>query len=302
MDLEVTVTPDLEDELVRRAPWMHPFRLSESVIVGRFKDRVPTTVCVSSSPSEEAAAMRQAYADYMEGDPYWNVRAAFERVGGTGKSFLDIASATGRFSFALADAGAGSVLGVEIRREQVDQAELLRRLDGRFANVRFEHEPTSADDPAFREGESYDVVLSMGLLYHLTDPVTHLRVLRRLAREAVLVETLTHARERDYWLLELEDPQGITKAWGGVSWIPHYADVPELLRRVGFSSVEVIESPQVAELHRLDDRRPGATELVLPGAGVKVLNRLRTRRLAPMLREATRLRLAPRYYTYLART
>lgn len=301
MEIHATVTPELEAELVRRAPWMHPYKLGDDVFVGRFKDRLETTVVVSGSARPAIDEMRAAFAAYMDGEPYWNLQRALELAGAGGKSVLDIASATGRYSFAAALAGACDVLGVEIRPEQVEQAELIRSLDGRFGSVRFEHEPTSADDPSFRDGETYDVVLSMGLLYHLTDPVAHLRNVRRLARGAAVVETLTHAEQRGYWFLELEDPAGLTKAWHGVSWIPHHGDVPELLRRVGFSSVEVVERPAVAELRRWDERRPGLADLVLPGAAVKVLHRRRSRAFLERLRALERPWLSPRYYTYLAR-
>jgi SAM-dependent methyltransferase len=301
VDIQATVTPELETELVRMQPWMQPFRLAENVIVGRFKTSVDATVCVTTSPPELIAKMQAAYAGYMAGDNLWGVRTLLERVGdGRDKSFLDIASATGRFSFGLAANGAGSVLGVEIRAEQVEQAELIRRLDDRFARVRFEHEPASADDPGFRAGEVFDVVLSMGLLYHLTNPIEHLKNLRRLAREAVLVHTLTHPQQRGYWMLTLEDPAGITKAWEGISWIPHWDDVPGLMRQVGFRSVEVIASPAVAELQSFD--RPGrrTSDLVLPGAATTLLNRRRAAKHVERLQAAARRGLTPRYYTYLA--
>lgn len=301
MDIQATVTPGLEAELLRMQPWLNPFRLAENVIVGRFKHSLDASVCVSSSPPELIEQMQEAYAGYMAGDPYWIVRTLVERVGGgADTSFLDIASATGRFSFALAAAGAGSVLGVEIRPEQVEQARLIASLDERLRDVRFEHEPTSADDQHFREGEEFDVVLSMGLLYHLTNPIEHLRILRRLARKAVLVHTLTHPQQREYWMLTLEDPHGITKAWEGISWIPQFADVPDLLKRAGFASVEVIASPAVSELQAYDTSRHRASELILPGAVTKVLNRRRNRAYMRRLEAAQRSGLAPRYYSYLA--
>jgi SAM-dependent methyltransferase len=301
VDIPATVTPELERELLRMQPWMQPFRLAENVIVGRFKKSVDSTVCISTSPPELIAKMQEAYAGYMAGDSLWSIRTLLARVeGAADKSFLDIASATGRFSFGLAAGGAGSVLGVEIRPEQVAQAELIRSLDDRFAAVRFEHEPTSADDPGFRAGEQFDVVLSMGLLYHLTNPIEHLRNLRKLAREAVLMHTLTHTQQREYWMLTLEDPAGITKAWEGISWIPHWNDVPELMRQAGFRSVEVIASPAVAELHAFDTSRHRVSDLVLPGAATKLLNRRRAEKYMERLNAAGRRGLSPRYYTYLA--
>jgi hypothetical protein len=190
------------------------------------------------------------------------------------------------------------VLGVEIRPEQVQQATLIRELaPERFAGVRFEHDPTSADDAAFRAGEHYDVVLSFGLLYHLTDPFTHLRNLRRLAGRAAVVKTLTHARERGFWMYVPEEPSLMTKATSGVSWIPHFADVPEHLRAAGFSQVETITRPSFRQAHARDARVRSRTErLLAPGAVHALRGRLDARSA-----EREGVGVAARYYTYLAR-
>lgn len=303
MEIPTTVTPELERELRRLQPWMHPFRLDERTIVGHFKYQLGDgpTVCTANSPPALVEAMRAAYEDVLRGDPLWRVRVLAERRLVNG-SALDIASATGKYTFALADAGADNVLGVEIRSEQVEQAQLLRGLaSDRFARTHFELEPTSADDPAFRLGESYDLVLSMGLLYHLTDPVQHLRNLRRLTRGTLMLNTFTTATEPDHWLLVLEDPDEITKAVGGVSWVPHWQSLVSLLRRVGFDEVEIVAPPRLAQLQAWDRRRRGSWELALPLAAAKAVERFKSRRYAERVAEALKHGINARYYTYLAR-
>jgi SAM-dependent methyltransferase len=306
MDIEAQVTPELEAELVGRAPWMHRYRLAPDVIVGNYKYHgIQETACVSTSPPELVARMQAAYDDYRAGDPEWQIRELAGRLDGLrGKSILDIASASGRFSLALAANGADDVLGVEIRPEQVEQAELIRAVDAgrRFDGVRFEHCPTSADDPAFLAGRQFDVVLSMGLLYHVTQPVAHIHNVRRLARQAALVHTMTHARDRGYWLLVEEEPGGITKAWEGIAWVPHHEDVRMLLLQAGFSRVDVIASSEVAALQRFDRRRSGWERAVLPGAASSALERVRSRRYGRLAGDARRRYVNPRFYTYLATT
>jgi SAM-dependent methyltransferase len=302
VDVAAQVTPELERRLLDLQPWVHPYRFGPETIVGFFKYQLggEPNVCTTRSPPETIRAVQAAYDDLMRGNPLWIVSELASRglVGGT---TLDIACATGMYSLGLADAGARDVLGVEIRPEQVEQAELVRCLDpGRFAAVRFEHDPTSADDPAFREGQSYDLVLSIGLLYHLTDPVQHLRNLRRLTRGALLLNTLTTPGDEGHWLLVLEDPAAITKAVGGVSWIPHWGAVEPLLRRVGFEHVEVLASPRVAALQRGDGRRRPGWELALPLGAVKLLDRRRGRRGRVRNDAALQLGVNARYYTYLA--
>jgi SAM-dependent methyltransferase len=302
VDVPTQVTPELERRLLDLQPWMHPYRFDPETIVGFFKYQLvdQPNVCTANSPRASIRAMQSAYDDVMRGDPLWLVSelAARGLLAGTA---LDIACATGMYTFGLADAGARDILGVEIRPEQVEQAQLVRSLDpARFDAARFEHEPTSADDPQFRAGESYDLVLSIGLLYHLTDPVQHLRNLRRLTRGALLLNTLTTPEADGHWLLVLEDPAGMTKAVGGVSWIPHWAAVEPLLRGVGFAHVEPIASALLAELQVWDRRRHTGWELLLPWGAVKLVDRRRSRRVQDRARAALRLGVNPRYYTYLA--
>ena len=279
---------------------MHPFKLGERVYTGYYKARaIEQTYCLSTSPPELVSRHAAAFADYMAADPYWYVDELVRQVGAV-DDVLDIASATGRFSFEVALLGAKRVRGVEIRAEQVAQAELLRQADERLQGlaVSFEHVTASADDGDFLAGEDYDVVLSMGLLYHLTNPVQHMRNLARLARRAALVYTLAHRQMRGAWELQVEDASFVTKAVGEISWIPHFADVPELLRKAGFARVTLLVHPLVARFQeRLrreleQDRMPR----LVREADHLLRQRLEDRRAAGLLRS----NLNPRYFGYLA--
>jgi 2-polyprenyl-3-methyl-5-hydroxy-6-metoxy-1,4-benzoquinol methylase len=235
--------PTLHEAMPRLAPWMHPFQLGPQTYTGYFKWLgFPETYWTPASPGPALTQTQQAFEDYMQGRPYHHMEALLERLGPSRGHYtaLDIASATGRYSFYLAAHGLGQVTGVEIRPEQVEQAQLIQRLAPELATkpLQFVHDPTSADDPTFRAGESYDVVLSMGLLYHLANPVQHILNLSRLTQRVLVLKTLIHRRFAKYWQLVLEDASFITKATQGISWIGHYSQVAELLRQAGFSRVE----------------------------------------------------------------
>src|SRR5690606_31610402 len=126
--------------------------------------------------------------------------------------------------------GLKKVHAVEIRPEQVAQSQLIQKLatNLRTDNLTITYDSTSADDPDFRAGEQYDVVLSLGLLYHLANPVQHLRNLARLTKKTLIINTLIHRKYARYWQLVLEDAAFITKATQGVSWIGHYSEVHRL--------------------------------------------------------------------------
>lgn len=238
--------------LPKLQPWMHPYRFSENVFTGHYKyHKIAETFCTPDSPPALIEQFRHAFSDYSSGRPFWvldQVLALLPQEKSS-CSFLDIGCATGRFSFYLASQKVGSVRGVEIRPHQVEQCNFIKSVDARFkdAPVRFDHVAESADDIRFLEGESFDVVLSLGVLYHLEKPVQHLRNVRRLTRYVAVIHTLTHsAAPVGFWKLIHEDPNWITKASSGVSWVPHVFDVENLLRHAGFARVEQLVHPDVA--------------------------------------------------------
>lgn len=281
------------DEIHRLAPWMHPYRLGDEAVVGLYKYHgLAETVFLPPAPPAALAA----YDCYMAGRPFAEIDASLEQLGDDVSSLtgLDIASATGLYSFHLG-AQLKSVVGVEIRAEQVQQARLLQRLSPRLAQlpVSFEHDETSADSPDYRAGEQYDIVLSKGLLYHLADPVQHIRNLRRIATRAAIINTMTHWAVPRMWELTLEDPGWITKATSGISWRPHALEVPRIARLAGFSEVHVVPHPLVADFHRLISAPHGRIGREI----VRVRGALYLRR---RLADLTRLGLNPTYLTYLA--
>jgi hypothetical protein len=158
---------------------------------------------------------------------------------------LDVASATGQMSLRAVDAGFGRVLSSEIRPEQVAQQELILASleDGRYRTaIEVVHDPVSADAETFpdryREFQP-DIACSLGLLYHLANPVQHLVNLREITRRYALVYTMVHFSPvaRRMWTLTLEDRAWMTKAVAGVSWTPHFLELARVAREIGFRRV-----------------------------------------------------------------
>jgi SAM-dependent methyltransferase len=243
--------PRLTSEIPHLHPWMHPFKFNDAIVTGHFKGLGLEGTCwtVDDPDYPQAAGL---FADYMRGEPYYMMDRILEIVGDQRGEMtaLDIACATGRYSFYLADQGLGSVRGVEIRPEQVEQTRLIHGClpPETAARLTFEHDPTSADDPGFRDGESYDVVLSMGLLYHIPNPLQHIRNLARLTQKVLILKTLTQRKQPGYWQLVAEDPNWMTKSVQGVSWIPHFLEVERWLKEVGFKRVESLVPPNMGPI------------------------------------------------------
>jgi SAM-dependent methyltransferase len=103
-----------------------------------------------------------------------------------GKRVLDLGCNSGWWSLAALNAGAGFVLGIDGRQLHIDQANLVFETEGadpsryRFelGNI-FEHELGS-----------FDVVLCLGLMYHIAKPLELFELFSRVGASYVLIDTV----------------------------------------------------------------------------------------------------------------
>jgi SAM-dependent methyltransferase len=115
------------------------------------------------------------------------IRAVLKEAG-RGSRALDLACSEGYFAQRLLDWGADTVVGVDIRAGSIRRAELVRdhfgidpaRLEFVQADI-FELDPEALG--------TFDVVLMLGLIYHLENPVGAARRARELSRSVVAFET-----------------------------------------------------------------------------------------------------------------
>jgi 2-polyprenyl-3-methyl-5-hydroxy-6-metoxy-1,4-benzoquinol methylase len=108
--------------------------------------------------------------------------------GGTlkGKRILDIACNSGFWSLQCGFLGA-EVVGFDARPELIEQANLLKRITG-LETVEFRELDFWAMTPEGLGGK-FDVVLNLGILYHLPKPLQVLELTLAMAREHVLLDT-----------------------------------------------------------------------------------------------------------------
>jgi tRNA (mo5U34)-methyltransferase len=103
-----------------------------------------------------------------------------------GKSVLDIGTCNGGFAFELERRGASRVVGVDIVDPDLYGFTATKELLG--SNAAF-LQATLYELPNLLEGEQFDVVLLLGVLYHLRHPLLALDIVRGLARDMVYIET-----------------------------------------------------------------------------------------------------------------
>lgn len=177
---------------------------------------------------------------------------------------IDIASHEAWFGLQLAARGANEVLAVEVDPARAQRARsMVRRTAFEQVTVRecdlFELSPDA-------DGQ-FDVVLFLGILYHLSDPVGALQLARSLTRGVCVVETQvarpvppldclwgTVAPREGSAIAVVPADEG--HAVGvPVALVPTLAALVDLLHAVGFNElVQAVATPDLHEQYRDEDR------------------------------------------------
>jgi tRNA (mo5U34)-methyltransferase len=216
-------SPEREAEILALGPWFHNLRL----------------------PDGAQTAPGHALGDFPAFK--WRELAPHIPADLTGWHALDIGCNAGFYSFELARRGA-HVTGIDVEPLFLRQAEWAAREFGLERQVTFRR--MQVYDLA-HEAEQYDLVLFMGVLYHLRYPMLGLDIVAEKVRRLLVVQTLTApgtevfrdtARAREVndradlrapgWptlaFLEHEFAGDITN-W----WAPNHAAVEAMLRSTG---------------------------------------------------------------------
>ena len=178
---------------------------------------------------------------------------------------IDLAAHQGWFAVRLAQEGIGSVHGVDARASHVEDARLIAAALG-LKQAKFTHSDIfDLDAGAFGQ---FDLVLMLGLIYHLENPVGALRLARALCRKLCLVETqvvpgmsgmvdfgsyqFVRPLRGSFGIIdETEETHGPETGVTGICLVPSVEALTWLLGKVGFSRCEVLTPPADAyeQLH-----------------------------------------------------
>ncbi len=195
----------------------------------------------------------------------------------TGRTVLDIGCNAGFFSLELKRRGAARVVGIDHDPRDLAQARLASELSG----LELELEQLSVYDVG-RLGARFDVVLFMGVLYHLRHPLLALDLIRRHVAGDLLVFQSMLRGSQDRFPAEPDYPFEERDvfdhpAWPRLHfvehryahdetnwWIPNRACAEAMLRSAGFSPAPVPGTE--VYLCRLAEPDPAAAP-VYPTAG-----------------------------------
>jgi len=185
-----------------------------------------------------------------------------ERLGKSrqGLSALDLASHQGWFAVKLAQSGFSPVLGIDARESHVSDSQLISDIYG-LEDLTFQPGNIHAQDAA--EVGAFDVVLMLGLLYHLENPIGALRTCRELCSNLCIIETqivpgisgyvdygsyqYVRPLKGSFGIIdETDDTHGPEASITGICLVPSLEALLWTLRKVGFSDVAVLEPPEDA--------------------------------------------------------
>ena len=140
----------------------------------------------------------------------------------TGKSVLDIGCNGGFYSLEMKRRGAARVLGVDFDDHYLNQARFAAEVEG--ANIEFRK--LSVYDVGSL-GEKFDLVIFMGVFYHLRHPLLALDLIREhVAKDLMLFQSMQ---------------RGST-------------EVPQLEENYPFTNSELFDEPSFPKLHFIEKR------------------------------------------------
>ena len=151
-------------------------------------------------------------------------------------SVLDLACHCGVMTFDLAHRGAKFVTGIEYREKNIEQAEFLKRYY-EFDNVSFEQGDVCSLDTE----KMWDVVMCLGILYHVNCPVDLVEWCFDHSRKFAVIDTICHKDPISaYKVVTGKNPDVAIEGTRSIELHPTYRAVIDTMKEVGFKNVSEV--------------------------------------------------------------
>jgi tRNA (mo5U34)-methyltransferase len=233
-----SVDAALSDEIEQAPGWMYEWHLADGRVTPVIGPELPD--------------IHRTRLELLEGP----VRAALATAGPDATA-IDLACNEGWFSHRMLEWGAARVIGVDIRPRVIRRAELMRS-HFKISPERLEFRCADVFDLDTNVLGTFDVVLCLGLVYHLENPIGAIRTARKLTRGVCVVESqltrqhdpIVHGNGRsDQYekspasfaaLVEADYQDNMLASAGGVvSLIPNRAALIQAAEAAGFAELEL---------------------------------------------------------------
>ena len=153
-----------------------------------------------------------------------------------GKRVLDLGCNAGFWSLAAIEAGADFVLGVDGRQMHIDQANLVFDVK-RVESTRYRFELADVFELELGQ-EPFDIVLCLGLLYHVSRPFELMERIARWNDDLLVIDTTLDTRAGSYFRLhqqDVDDPRHAVDR--PVALVPTGPAVVSLVEQFGYRAV-----------------------------------------------------------------
>lgn len=166
-------------------------------------------------------------------------RSMVSLLGGTlaGKRVLDLACNAGFWSLCAVESGCDFVLGVDGRQMHVDQANFVFEAKG-IDPKRYRFEHRNVFDLFDENLGKFDIVLCLGLMYHISKPVTLLERIAAINTDLLVVDTELSGMEGSLFEVRYEkseDPRS-TVDFEQVL-VPTRSGLVDVIRAFGYRTV-----------------------------------------------------------------
>ncbi|MEC8554547.1 MAG: tRNA 5-methoxyuridine(34)/uridine 5-oxyacetic acid(34) synthase CmoB [Planctomycetota bacterium] len=175
-------------------------------------------------------------------DTEWRSNWKWDRLAGAvdfrSRAVLDIGCGNGYYGWRMLGAGADWVLGCDPFLLYEMQFEVLRRYA--TEDLRSRHFVLPIGDEEIPDGLNYfDITLSMGVLYHRTSPIDHLRKIASTLKPngQVVMETIVVDSAEPTVLV----PEGRYAKMRNVWFLPSVPMLELWMSRTGFCEIEVVD-------------------------------------------------------------
>jgi hypothetical protein len=280
-----TAEIDLETSSKRYATWAAELNRKVAVpteyllprIIVRYADSLPEIMqahaehCFAQNPAEADALSKMPFGHYFylgggkstydlqpDAEPYnraWSL-LRFQMINDVidslfadrrdTTSLIDFACHWGGFAIDMAWRGYGDVVAFDARAENIKRARALGSYLG-VSNASFDI--LDAYEAATFYKRKFDIVYSLGLLYHITDPIRLIQLTYEMTGRCAVFDTLAHKEPFSGYIQAYPREQMAKRPGMGLQRIelhPTYRALIELLRFAGFKQlIEIV--PEMPE-------------------------------------------------------
>lgn len=178
-----------------------------------------------------------------------------------GKRVLDLGCNAGFWSLCAIEAGCDFVLGVDGRRMHIEQSNLVFQAKG-VSPERYRFDQSDVFDLRWRDAGPFDIVLCLGLLYHVSRPIELLSAMAAANSDLAVIDTTLVRGEGPTFRLAHEDPEEPLCSVGTALVLrPTAEGVIDIARALGYRGV-VLE-PHFADYTQAEDFRDGTRRAFL---------------------------------------